>query len=204
MPKVLLATTNQGKLANFKHLLADVDLKIVTLNDFNKIDEPIEDGANFADNSLIKAKYYAKAFNINTIADDSGFCLDDLDGFPGLTSARFAKDYGGYRSAFTELNNRLQHLPNPCLNCHFICNLCFYNINNHKHQNFAGVINGKFTYPARGQGGFGYCPVFIPNSASQTFAEMTDDMRANYSHRAGAVKLLLAAINNGLLGNDSI
>lgn len=189
MKTLVLASNNVNKIKEIGSLLKDYDIEVKGLKELG-LGDPVEDGKSFAENAMVKAKYAFDKTGLPTLADDSGFCVNSINGFPGLCSARFAESAGGYPEAMKILND--------CSNindksAHFITSLAFIYKKGDKieKQFFEGIIDGKFTYPARGTNGFGYCPCFTPNGYSETFAEMSNDERIKMNHRAIALKKFL-------------
>lgn len=188
MNKVLIATTNKGKIAEFKKLFSNFDVDTLSLEDFPTIEEPAEDGKTFEENSIIKAKYYGEKFKISTIADDSGFCVKALDNFPGIHSARMVpnKDYKNYGAKL--LQDKLKEKNTNDLSAFFVCNITFYDYDLKKSNSFEGSINGNLTFPPVGDNGFGYDPMFTPNGYTKTFGEMDIKEKNKISHRAVALE----------------
>ena len=194
MKEILLASNNKNKIKEISELLSPFNITVRSLKDLN-IREPIEDGKSFAENALIKAMNgFTASGGIPTLADDSGFCIDNFNDFPGLYSARFAEACGGYEKAFEVIDK--------CLLCefdkkaHFITCLSFVHLDENTgdkiiKKTFEGIIKGQFIYPARGNNGFGYCPVFLPNRHKETFGEMTDEYRTSINHRRKALNKFL-------------
>jgi len=184
--KIVLASNNKNKIEEIKSLLSNFGVEIKSLKDLN-LDDPIENGKDFKENSLIKARYAFEKTGLPTLADDSGFCIDILNDFPGLFSARFAKASNGYENAFKIINQCLEETNNK--DAHFTTCLSFIYNSNDKiiEKIFEGKLEGQFTYPPRGNNGFGYCPCFTPKNYTQTFSEMTDDFRSKINHRAIAL-----------------
>lgn len=197
--KIIIASNNQGKIREITDLLADLDVEAITpksLDAFANFTEPDETGDDFETNSLIKAKFYAEKSGLVSLADDSGFCVNDLDGRPGVHSARFALDKNGeknFAKAFEKIFNQLQEKnkspDKEQLKSHFICNLSIYDPNDKFHTSFEGRVNGHLSRP-KGANGFGFDPIFIKEGMNQTFGEIDPDLKNNISHRAMAFKKL--------------
>ncbi len=185
MKEIILATNNEGKVNEIKNLLKQFNVNVKSLKDL-QLGEPIEDGKTFLENAIIKAKYAFEQTGLPTLADDSGFCIDSMNNFPGLCSARFIKACGGNEQAFKIINE--------CINqndksAYFITCIAFIYSDNSGHEiikSFEGKIEGHFSFPAKGNGGFGFDPVFIPNGYDKTFAEMPD-VKVEISHRTRAL-----------------
>ena len=200
MDKILIATNNRGKFNEISSLLASFDIEAIFAGNYIdnlKIVEPEETANSFAENSLIKAKYYAKMLNLKAIADDSGFCIELLDGLPGVHSARFAIDDYGVKNFPQAFNKIAEMLENKGINpyrdkikAYFICNLSLFNPFDEASISFEGRVDGFLSLPPRGSNGFGYDPIFIKQDMQQTFAEIDHDLKESISHRALAFKQL--------------
>ena len=141
MKQILFATSNEGKLIEAKNILKDFDINVLSLKDFEKIDEVEETGSTFLDNAMIKAKYYYNHFNIPVIADDSGLCVEVLDNAPGVYSSRYAnetnKDLKDEKNTLKLLND-LKDYDKP--NAFFETSIVYYS--NEYVINFKGVLEG--------------------------------------------------------------
>lgn len=200
LPKeILIASNNQGKIREITELLEKLNIKAIapkTLSTFADFTEPDEIGDTFEENSLIKAKFYAEKSGLVSLADDSGFCVNDLNDQPGIHSARFALDKNGkknFSQAFEKIFNQLQEKnkspDKESLKAHFICNLSIFDPNSKFHKSFEGRVDGNLSKP-KGANGFGFDPIFIKDNMSQTFGEIDPDLKNNISHRADAFKKL--------------
>lgn len=183
--KIVLATNNLNKVKEIQGLLSSFNVEVKTLKDLN-LGDPIEDGKTFLENSIIKARYAFERTGLPSLADDSGFCVESLNCFPGLTSSRFIKAVGGEDKAFNIINECISPYDKRA---YFITSLAFiYKDANEKTiiKDFEGRINGKFVFPAKGEGGFGFDPSFIPDGYDKTFAEMPEE-KLKISHRTRAL-----------------
>lgn len=187
LDKILIATGNKGKLLEFQKYFDDYDVECVSLEGKN-VEEPEENGGSFEENAFIKAQYYCNATNLPTLADDSGLCIDQLDGMPGIYSARWAgknKDFGqAIKKVELELNARKVSLEN--LTGYFYCALVLL-IPGEEPIYFKGKILGKIVIPPRGDAGFGYDPIFIPDGDNRSFGEMNFKEKQIYAHRKKAL-----------------
>lgn len=193
--ELLIATNNKGKFVEIEALLKQVNIKAISVFDLN-IDEPEETGKTFAENSLLKAKYYASKVGIAALADDSGLCVAALDNAPGIYSARFAKNEAGendfpfaFKKIFSALDKK-NLADESDLKAHFICNLSIFDPKSDFEISFEGIVNGKLT-TARGEKGFGYDPIFIKNGMEQSFGEIEPELKDKISHRADAFEKLV-------------
>ncbi len=185
MKKFVIASSNEHKIAEFKKMLSPFNIKVVSYKDILKDDFEIEEtGKTFVENAKLKAETIANKTKLPTFADDSGLCITSLNGEPGLFSARYAKAEGGYENAFAKLEERLKSKDKDA---YFICVIAFARPDN-KTEIFEGRCNGFINFPARGQDGFGYDPIFVPNGMGRTFAELSEDEKNSISHRAFAME----------------
>ena len=191
MKKILIATNNNGKFLEIAKLLESLDIQAVPASSLNLI-EPEESAETFAENAFIKAKFYGDNAQILALADDSGLCIKDLENAPGVDSARYALDKNGnknftlaFEKIFAELKkkNIFSSQKPPAF---FVCNLCLYDPKNNFTINFEGRVDGYLTYPALGNEGFGYDPIFIKNGMNKTFGEIDSTFKHQISHRAMA------------------
>lgn len=202
MPKkftqILVATSNKGKFVEISKLLQSVNIKPISITDFKDLIEPEEDGSSFSENSLIKAKYYAKKTGLVALADDSGLCVVDLDNKPGIASARYAInektkasdfDYA-FEKIFSELSQKNID-KNSKAKAFFVCNLTIYDPKDDFHIDFEGRVDGYLTYPPRGNLGFGYDPIFVKDNMDLTFGEIDRFDKDKISHRGQAFKKMV-------------
>lgn len=197
--KILIASNNQGKIKEITALLAQINIAAIApknLPEFENFTEPEETGATFEENSLIKAKFYAKTANLPALADDSGLCVHDLDNEPGIHSARFALNDQGQKDFPHAFQKILTKLPeNSTKTAHFICNLTIFDPITNQSHSFEGRVDGKLCQP-RGDKGFGYDPIFIKDGLDKTFGEIDPATKDQISHRADAFKKFLNWLKN--------
>lgn len=187
--KIFIASHNKNKIKEIKEILNLANIELVCPNDFDDFDDVEETGNNFKENAYIKAKYYFDKYHLPTISDDSGLCIDCLDGKPGIYSAR----YGGndYVSVCNEFIKNCDQANNR--KAYFNCTICF--INNTSINYFEGIVNGEISHELKGDNGFGYDPIFYIKELGLTMAEMDSDTKNHYSHRYEAFKKLGDYIN---------
>lgn len=195
--KLIIATHNQGKLAELRALLAQhvKDLRpehVISAADLNLPDVK-EDGLSFADNALLKARAVAAATGIAAVADDSGLSVDVLGGAPGIFSARWAGQHGD-----DEANNRLilaqlSDIAPEHRGAQFVCAAALVTPDGFEHV-AEGVLEGKLLTSPRGNGGFGYDPLFMPAGETRSTAELSADEKNAISHRARAFTALAEVI----------
>ena len=191
MKKIWIATNNEGKIKDFKTILTDYEIK--TLKDLDKNMDIPENENTFEGNSLAKAKYLAKIVNEKVIADDSGICIDNLDNFPGVYSARWAKPLTDWSEINDKLLSKLEEAklltPND-RKAHFISCITFLDEKNNIYKTFVGRVDGIISFKQKGENGFAYDKIFIPNGYTKTFAEMTFEEKNSISHRRQAIELM--------------
>ena len=193
--KILVATTNPGKIAEMRAMLAG-DVHWLGLADVQEIAEIAEDGATFAANARKKALGYAKAAGLWTIADDSGLVVDALDGAPGVKSARFSgeKLKGDARTLIDHRNiakvlKLLEGVPEEKRTARFVCRLCLASPEQVLIE-AEGAAEGLITNEEIGKNGFGYDPIFFLPRLNKTVAQLTSEQKNAISHRGNAIRQL--------------
>ncbi len=185
--EVVLATTNKGKVREFAKLLDGVFENVLSLADIGSLPEVIEDGLTFHDNALKKAREIAQYTGKLTLADDSGLLIDALDGRPGVISARYS---GKGATDQTNIDKVLEELgDNPNRNARFVCVLALVNPNGDE-LTVEGFCEGEILGELRGEGGFGYDPIFYLPDRGKTMAEIDPEIKNQISHRANALRKL--------------
>ena len=189
--KIIFATKNYGKLKEVSHILGDKYFELLSLNDFNNVGEIVEDGNTFEENAVKKAKYVFEKYSIPVLADDSGLVVEQLNGEPGVYSARYAGENATDEENNKKLISQLSLLPQPH-KAKFVCSAVFYDGKDLLKS--SGEIVGQVIHEPRGANGFGYDPLFIPDGYNQTIAELELDEKNKISHRAKAFNSLLKLI----------
>ncbi|WP_426702024.1 RdgB/HAM1 family non-canonical purine NTP pyrophosphatase [Rhodanobacter sp. Col0626] len=190
MSRIVLASSNPGKLKEFGALLADSGLEVITQASLG-VDDAEETGLTFVENALLKARHAAQASGLPALADDSGLCVDHLHGAPGLYSARYSGGHGDAVANNAKLLRELDGVPTEQRGAFFIGVLVLL-----RHpEDPAPLIaearwHGRILTEGRGSGGFGYNPVFLPEGHEQSIAEMDDALKNRLSHRGQALALL--------------
>ena len=191
--RLVLASHNAGKLKEITPLLEPRGVTLISAGTLG-LPEPIEDGATFEANALIKAKAASVGSNLPALADDSGLIAYGLDGEPGIHSARWAGPERDFRLAMKALKQRLAErygsFERADRRAAFTATLCLYWPDGHV-EYATGEVRGLLVDPPRGDGGFGYDPMFEPEGRPQTFAEMPAAEKQALSHRARALRRLL-------------
>ena len=187
--KILIGTNNKGKLREIKDLLPK-SISIYSTTDFN-LKSPIENGNSFKENSLIKSKYFSKKTGLFCIADDSGLEIDCLNKKPGIFSARWAGTKGDFKKAikkvFRELNKKDKNWKKKKIKARFVCALSICYLDKII-ASVIGKIEGSISTEAKGKNGFGYDPIFIPDTKKKTFGEMKLSSKNKIDHRSIAFK----------------
>ena len=187
--QLVVASHNQGKVREIKALLGPHGIHPISAGALG-LPEPEETGLTFAANAEIKALASAKGGGHAALADDSGLCVDALDGAPGIYSARWAGPTKDFRIAMTRIHDELRHKGLTSSAAKFVCALCVA-LPSGEMQTFEGEVHGRLTFPPRGDHGFGYDPIFIADGMEQTFAEIEPARKHAMSHRAKAFEKLL-------------
>ena len=201
--RLVVATHNAGKLREIADLLAPYGHDIVSAGELG-LPEPVEDGDSFEANAELKASAAALASGEVALADDSGLAVDVLDGAPGIHSARWAGPDRDFAMAMRTLEERLRQIgatQPDARRGRFVCVLCLAWPDGET-ELFRGEIEGVLVWPPRGDEGFGYDPVFLPDGHSRTFGEMSAEEKHGWrkgegpalSHRARAFEMLVAAL----------
>jgi len=180
--RIVIATRNPHKLTEIKNILKKLPLQVLSLSDFPEIGEIEETGSTFEENALIKARTVHQATGLWTLADDSGLEVDILGGAPGIFSARFSGREKDYAANNRKLLQFLENVPPENRTAQFRCVVAIVGAD--FERLVEGVIRGKIGETPRGEGGFGYDPLFIPEGYDRTFAEMSSDLKNRISHRA--------------------
>lgn len=198
---LLLATTNAGKIAELQALLQPMSLEVVGLTKAaslvgSRAPQVEETGKTFQDNAVLKAKAYAAWSGMPTLADDSGLCVEALNGAPGVISARYSGIEGDHAANNTKLLNELSTKPAPW-SAYFICVIAYV------HGGFCspggivwtaeGRVDGMIQ-PPKGAGGFGYDPLFVPEGHTQSFGELPSEIKNSMSHRGRAIQQFIAML----------
>ena len=188
---IVIASHNSGKVSEIKSLLKPLGYNIISAKKL-KINEPIENGLTFGENSLIKSKNAALKSKLPAIADDSGLCISSLNNEPGIYSARWAGKEKDFNIAIEKIEKKMEknnYFNKSSRKAFFCCALSIYFPNNVSRV-FEGKIYGHVQFPPKGKNGFGYDPIFVPKGYKKTFGEMNFNYKERISHRAIAFKKL--------------
>lgn len=187
--RILLATTNKGKLAELRKILGEHRIEVVGLGDSASTEE-IETGSTFAENALLKARHYFEVSGSLTIADDSGLEVEALGGAPGIYSARYAGKGSGDGDRIAKLLGEMKNLPVERRVARFVCAAAIVWTGGEKV--FLDEVHGIILKAPRGTNGFGYDPIFLYQPLAKTFAELSSSEKADVSHRGKAFRQLAA------------
>ncbi|MET8332639.1 XTP/dITP diphosphatase [Streptosporangium canum] len=189
--RVVLATRNMGKIVELRRILADasVPVEIVGLEEFPEIGDVAETGLTFAANALLKAHAVAQASGLPAVADDSGLCVDALNGMPGIFSARWSGRHGDDRANLELLLAQVSDVPREHRGAHFACAAALA-LPSGQERVAEGALRGLIIDAPRGTNGFGYDPIFLPEGESRTTAELSAQEKDAISHRGRAFRAL--------------
>lgn len=182
--RLVVASHNQGKVREIADLIAPFAIEAVPASAL-ALAEPDETEPTFIGNALIKAHAAANASGIVALSDDSGLCVDALDGEPGVLSARWAGPRKDFRDAMQKVHERMVGAGSKDRTAHFVCALAIAWPDGHA-ETFEGRVSGQLVWPPRGTLGFGYDPMFVPEGHSVSFGEMRPAQKHGMSHRARA------------------
>jgi XTP/dITP diphosphohydrolase len=211
-PRLVLATANQGKMAELTRILAAsrVGVDLASLGEFPGAPEVAETGATFAENALLKARAMARFTGLPAVADDSGLCVDALNGMPGVLSARWTGRHGDEAGNVRLVLAQVADVPEERRGAQFVCAAALVLPSGQEHVS-ERTLSGRLTREPRGAGGFGYDPIFVPDAAELaaadppapaglTTAEMTPQAKDAISHRGRALRALAPVIGAWLAG----
>ncbi len=185
--KILVATRNNGKINEIRAILQNISIELLSLNSFPELPDVVEDGETFEENALKKARVMALATGIAALADDSGLCVDALNGRPGVLSARYAGEGASDEEKCARILEEMKDVPDVSRTARFICVLALIAPNGYE-KLFKGACEGKIIREMRGSGGFGYDPIFYYPGSGLTFAEMDREAKNRVSHRGRALR----------------
>ena len=194
--RVILASSNTGKLREFAELLAPFEFQLVSQASLG-IETPPETGHTFAQNALLKARHAAAAARLPALADDSGIEVDALGGRPGIYSARFAGEGASDADNLSKLLEEVRDVPPTSRTARYQCVIAFVSTADDVQPILAtGTWEGSLISEPRGLGGFGYDPIFVPRSLNCTAAELSPEEKNALSHRGQALRALVEQLHN--------
>jgi XTP/dITP diphosphohydrolase len=185
--RLVIATRNEGKAAEIRVLLGETPFELLSLSDFDRAGEAEEQENSYAGNAISKAQYYALATGELVLADDSGLEVASLDGAPGVLSARYAGPSATDSQRRLKLLQELVARNSTDRGARFVCAVAVSGRNGRILKVTEGFCEGSICREPRGDSGFGYDPIFLPNGYSQTFGELSETVKNQISHRAKAV-----------------
>jgi XTP/dITP diphosphohydrolase len=184
---LVIGTGNPGKLREIENILGELRWTLSSLHEFPDAKPPAEVGKTYADNAILKASYYAAAFGQWVLADDSGLEVTALNGAPGVFSARYAGEGASDSDRRQLLLSELRRCSSTDRSARFVCAVAIVGPDGRIGKVTEGICNGNIIGEPRGQGGFGYDPLFQPDGYDETFAELADRVKNRISHRARAL-----------------
>ena len=188
MRVLLLATTNQHKINEYRAIFSAIPFQLLSLRDIQIAADVEETGATFAENAELKALTYAKMSGLLSLADDSGLEIDALNGAPGIYSARFAGADASYEERFRLILEQLKAIPVAQRTARFRCAITVAEPSGY-YRTVEGKIEGIIADEPRGENGFGYDPIFFVPELGKTTAELSPEQKNGISHRGRAAQL---------------
>lgn len=198
--KLLLATRNQGKIVEFRRILdaiAPGAIELVGLDQFPDLHDVDETGATFEENALLKAREMSEATGLPAIADDSGLCVDALNGDPGIFSARWAGSHGNDQANLDKVLEQLKDVPDSERGAYFICVAALY-LPDGRTFCEEGRFHGTILRTPVGENGFGYDPIFKPKGLEISSAQMSSEEKDAVSHRGQALRAIAPVVMSAL------
>lgn len=186
MAKLIFASKNEGKVREFREFLTPLGIEVVSLNELDNVPAIIEDGTTFQENATIKAETIAHAFGVPVVAEDAGLMVDALNGAPGVHSARYAGDHDDAANN-AKLLHELESTPDIDRTASFHAVIVAIKPDG-KRLVAAGKVDGRILREPRGEGGFGYDPLFYYEPFDKTLAELTPAEKNEISHRGAALR----------------
>lgn len=199
--KLLAATGNPHKLEELRRILAHLGVEVISPEEAGVVSDAEETGETFAENARIKALDLYRKSGLPTVADDSGFCVDALNGAPGVYSARYGGEDTDYPTKFALLYEELESVPGEKRTASFVSAICCV-LDENTLLECEGVCPGVVADAPRGNSGFGYDPIFLVPEKGKTFAELSDDEKDEISHRGRALQAFAVMLDN-YMRNDT-
>jgi len=185
--KLVLASGNAGKLVEIREVLADFSVTLISQAELG-VDDAQETGATFVENAILKARHAARLTDLPALGDDSGLCVDALDGAPGLLSARYAGSHGDSAGNISKLLDVLKDVPEARRTAHFFCVIVLLRHAEDPAPLIAeGRWHGRILHAPQGNGGFGYDPIFFDPQRNASAAELESAVKNRISHRGQAL-----------------
>lgn len=184
---LLLGTRNPGKIHELKLILGDLSFELHSLQEFEGVEVAEENEETYAGNAIAKAQFYARATGMTALADDSGLEVEALGGAPGVLSARYAGEHATDADRRELLLREIARTGSENRRARFVCAIAVATAAGDVLNVSEGICPGAITFAPRGESGFGYDPLFVPDGYTQTFAELSDEVKNHLSHRARAL-----------------
>ncbi|HJY31189.1 MAG TPA: RdgB/HAM1 family non-canonical purine NTP pyrophosphatase [Pyrinomonadaceae bacterium] len=194
--RLLLGTRNPGKVKEITTILEDSGWTFSSLQEFAAVGPAAEDGVTYAENAIAKARFYAAATGLLALADDSGLEVAALGGAPGVYSARYAGEGASDADRRALLLAELSRVDARDRRARFVASVAIAHPNGEVLNLSEGICEGTITFEPRGNSGFGYDPLFVPDGYYQTFAELSDEVKNRISHRARALMRLRDSLDH--------
>jgi XTP/dITP diphosphohydrolase len=200
---LVLATRNPHKVVELRRILSGMGMTVslAGLEEFPGAPDVAETGLTFGENALLKARAIAAFTGLPSVADDSGLCVDALNGMPGVFSARWSGRHGDDQANLDLVLAQISDVDDPRRGAQFVCAAALV-LPDGREQVVEGRLEGRLATSPRGTGGFGYDPIFVPDGSELTTAEMTPDAKDAISHRGRAFRALAPVIAVLLRGDD--
>ena len=197
--KIVVATGNSGKIREIKEILSDIDTQIYSMKELGINSEPEENGKTFEENALIKARTLHGLLKEDALvlADDSGLVIDYLNGEPGIYSARYMGEDTAYTIKCQNILDRLSGVPKEKRSARFISSIALIYPDG-REETVTASMEGYIAKEAKGNGGFGYDPIFYVEEFKKNVAELSDDEKNSISHRGKALRLMRDKIMEGI------
>ena len=197
MRQLVLASRNVKKAVEMQRILAEagLDVQVLSVADFDGVPEVAETGATFEANALLKARAVCAATGLAAVADDSGICVDELNGMPGILSARWAGRHGDDDANLQLLLDHLADTPDERLGAQFRCVIALVTPDGVEHV-VEGEMRGRLVRERQGVNGFGYDPIFVPDGFDRTSAELSAAEKDAISHRGKALRALVPLLGS--------
>lgn len=189
MKEIVIASKNKGKIAEIMAAFENLEVKVISLDAFDGVPDAVEDGATFAENALIKARFYANITGKACLADDSGLEVDALGGAPGVYSARYAGEAATDAANNAKLLAELREVNGQGSHARFCCALAFVDLNGQA-ITCDGFCEGKILEAPSGRGGFGYDPLFYIEELAASMGQIALEEKNKISHRGVALKMM--------------
>ena len=199
--QIVLATHNRGKMKEMSSILAHLPVKLLTLDDFPQIGAIPETGETLKENAFIKAETVHQKTGLPALADDTGLEVDALDGAPGVHSSRYDGETATFEDNCRKMMQEMDGIPAEKRTARFHTVIAF--VSNNGNEWTEGMVEGRILEKKRGDGGFGYDPLFYYPPLKKTFAELNSEQKNNISHRGKALRNFCQILEKRILTNNS-